>query len=137
MPIAQWQEPDSHRITLSARENFPLLDFRWFDTAHHRFWILRFGSAQLVRLFGHLITRSALAKTFDGMVNPICFAVLRLITNSNFVGLLDWQLGGLGAFEESQCEKLPAELHLVDLPNSNATIFSLVLDTSSYRKLLC
>src|SRR5689334_16325265 len=34
----------------------------------------------------HLITRSALASTFGGIVRPICLAVLRLITNSNFVG---------------------------------------------------
>jgi hypothetical protein len=36
-------------------------------------------------LFGHRITLSALASTFGGIVRPICFAVLRLITNSNFV----------------------------------------------------
>ena len=34
----------------------------------------------------HLITLSARAKTCGGMVNPICFAVLRLITSSTFVG---------------------------------------------------
>ena len=37
-------------------------------------------------LFGQRITRSALANRFGGIVNPICLAVLRLITNSNFVG---------------------------------------------------
>jgi hypothetical protein len=35
---------------------------------------------------GHLITLSALASTFGGIVRPICLAVLRLITSSNFVG---------------------------------------------------
>src|SRR5690348_7980507 len=34
----------------------------------------------------YLITLSALASTLGGIVRPICFAVLRLITNSNFVG---------------------------------------------------
>ena len=34
----------------------------------------------------HLITLSALTSTFGGIVRPICFAVFRLITNSNFVG---------------------------------------------------
>src|SRR5688500_3350587 len=38
------------------------------------------------RLFGHRITRSALARTLGGIVNPICLAVLRLIASSNFVG---------------------------------------------------
>ena len=34
----------------------------------------------------YLITRSALAKTFGGIISPICLAVLRLITNSHFAG---------------------------------------------------
>ena len=34
----------------------------------------------------HRITLSALANTFGGIVRPICLAVFRLITNSNFVG---------------------------------------------------
>ena len=34
----------------------------------------------------HLITRSALASTFGGMITPICLAALRLITKSNLVG---------------------------------------------------
>ena len=33
-----------------------------------------------------LITLSARASTLGGMVRPICLAVFRLITNSNFVG---------------------------------------------------
>ena len=35
---------------------------------------------------GYLITLSALASTFGGIVRPICLAVFRLITSSNFVG---------------------------------------------------
>jgi hypothetical protein len=38
------------------------------------------------RFLSHRITLSALAKTLGGMVNPICLAVFKLITNSNFVG---------------------------------------------------
>ena len=34
----------------------------------------------------YLITRSARASTFGGIVRPIRFAVFKLITNSNFVG---------------------------------------------------
>ena len=34
----------------------------------------------------YLITLSARASTSGGIVRPICFAVLRLITNSNLVG---------------------------------------------------
>src|SRR6476619_5526963 len=41
----------------------------------------------------HLITRSALASTFGGIVRPICLAVLRLMT------LFDWKIGRLCTFE--------------------------------------
>jgi hypothetical protein len=34
----------------------------------------------------HLITVSVFARTLFGIVTPICFAVSRLITSSNFVG---------------------------------------------------
>jgi hypothetical protein len=53
-----------YRITLSAR--VLILDFR---------------------LLGHRMTLSALAKTFGGIIRPICLAALRLITSSNFLGL--------------------------------------------------
>src|SRR4026207_347366 len=35
---------------------------------------------------GYLITLSALASTFGGIVRPICFAVFTLMTSANFVG---------------------------------------------------
>src|SRR6185503_19725412 len=41
------------------------------------------------------ITRSARAKTFGGMMTPICFAVLRLITSSIFVGCATGRSAGL------------------------------------------
>src|SRR6476661_8593953 len=37
-------------------------------------------------LSAHLITRSAHMRISGGIVTPICLAVLRLITNSSFVG---------------------------------------------------
>src|SRR5262245_616795 len=50
------------------------------------------------RLFGHLITRSALAKTLGGIIDPICLAVFRLITNSNFMGRSTGRSAGLAPF---------------------------------------
>ena len=45
----------------------------------------------------YLITRSARPSTFCGIVRPICFAVFRLITNSNFVGCSTGRSAGLGS----------------------------------------
>ena len=47
----------------------------------------------------HLITLSALTSTFGGIVRPICFAALRLITNSNFVGCSTGRSAGLAPFK--------------------------------------
>src|SRR5215470_942832 len=46
----------------------------------------------------HLITLSALASTFGGIVSPICFAVFKLITSSNFVGRSTGRSAGLAPF---------------------------------------
>ena len=46
----------------------------------------------------HLITLSALTSTFGGIVRPICLAVLRLITSSNFVGCSTGRSAGLAPF---------------------------------------
>src|SRR5262245_52746242 len=72
-----------HLITLSAHVSTfgGIIRFWIFD---FRFWIV-----------GHRITLSALAKTFGGMANPICFAVFRLITSSNFVGCSTGMSAGL------------------------------------------
>ena len=43
----------------------------------------------------HLMTRSARASTFGGIVTPICLAVLRLTRNSNFVGCSTGMSAGL------------------------------------------
>ena len=43
----------------------------------------------------YLITLSARYNSDCGIVTPICFAVLRLITNSNFVGCSTGRSAGL------------------------------------------
>ena len=108
------------RFFRSLRSSLPLAPaFRYWITLSARasafggtpqFWIFdpSVSSGQVLdtstllstgfRLLGHRITRSALANTFGGIVKPICFAALRL-TNSNFVGLLNRQVGRLGAFQ--------------------------------------
>jgi hypothetical protein len=48
--------------------------------------------------FAHLITRSALANTFGGIVRTICFAAFRLMMNSNFVGCSTGSSAGLTPF---------------------------------------
>jgi hypothetical protein len=45
-----------------------------------------------------LITLSARNSTDCGIVTPICFAVLRLITSSNFVGCSTGRSAGLRPF---------------------------------------
>ena len=61
--------------------------------------ILRRRSVQVFDSNTHLITRSALASTFGGIVTPICLAAFRLITNSNFFGCSTGRSPGLGAFQ--------------------------------------
>jgi hypothetical protein len=46
----------------------------------------------------HLITLSALASTLGGIVRPICFAVLRLMMNSNLIGCSTGSSAGLAPF---------------------------------------
>src|SRR5262245_45796512 len=45
--------------------------------------------------FNHRITLSARAKTFGGIVNPICLAAWRLMTESNLVGCSTGRSAGL------------------------------------------
>src|SRR5262249_45167294 len=52
-------------------------------------------SAQWFRLAPHLITRSVRANTLCGIGRPISFAVFKLITSSNFVGLSTGRSPGL------------------------------------------
>src|SRR6266850_4940111 len=55
-------------------------------------------SSILASPHAHLITLSARASTLGGIVKPICFAALRLITNSNFVGCSTGRSAGLAPF---------------------------------------
>ena len=48
----------------------------------------------------HLMTLSARASTFGGIVRPICFAVLRLITELELRRLLHRQIGRLRALQD-------------------------------------
>src|SRR5262245_65667101 len=57
--------------------------------------LLTHPSVQNPKLF-HLMTLSALASTLGGIVTPICFAVLRLMMNSNVVGCYIGSLSGCG-----------------------------------------
>ena len=47
----------------------------------------------------YLITLSARTSTFGGIVRPICFAVFRLMTSSNFVGCSTGRSAGLAPFK--------------------------------------
>ena len=50
-----------------------------FQASDSEFGILTFVVALFLRLLPYRMTLSALAKTFGGIVNPICFAALRLM----------------------------------------------------------
>src|SRR5262249_38417217 len=56
-------------------------------------------STLLTRPSFHLMTLSALASTFGGIVRPICFAAFKLITNSNFVGCSTGRSAGFAPFK--------------------------------------
>ena len=56
-------------------------------------------SSALVTQHCYLITRSALASTLGEIVRPIRLAVLRLMTNSNFVGCSMGSSAGLAPFK--------------------------------------
>ena len=57
------------------------------------------NSDHWLAFYDHRITLSARASTFGGIVNPICFAVLRLITSSNLVGCSTGRSAGLAPFK--------------------------------------
>ena len=65
----------------------------------HVFSALSHHSTLYTRPSSHLITLSARASTFGGIVRPICFAALRLIINSNFVGCSTGKSAGLAPFK--------------------------------------
>jgi len=49
-------------------------------------------------LLPYLMTLSARASTFGGIVRPICLAAFRLIMNSNFVGCSTGRSAGFAPF---------------------------------------
>src|SRR5262249_50640164 len=64
----------------------------------NEFGLLTLACCLAPRVCFHLITLSARARTVGGIVRPICFAVLRLIINSNFVGCSTGKSAGLAPF---------------------------------------
>ena len=66
---------------------------------YHKFF-QRYGFAvfELCHCDSYLMILSARAKTFCGMISPICFAVLRFITSSSFVGCSTGRSAGLAPF---------------------------------------
>src|SRR5688572_30816571 len=92
--VAQSAQPPSNAVITDVRSKprFENGDARHFSpylrlgrresrTEYDRKGDSKFGEAS-----HYLITRSARASTFGGIVRPICLAVLRLMTNSNFFG---------------------------------------------------
>ena len=47
------------------------------------------------KIQNYLMTRSARTSTFGGIVRPICFAALRLMMSSNFIGCSTGRSAGL------------------------------------------
>src|SRR5437667_8239642 len=74
-----------------------------------------FGKSQvkILNSKNHLITRSAIASTLGGIVNPIALAAFRLITSSNFVGCSTGRSAGLApvGHEPSGLHELPLGMH--------------------------
>jgi hypothetical protein len=63
--------------------------FSWLSSTH----------SSLLTVYCHLITLSALASTFGGIVNPICLAAFRLMMNSNLVGCSTGRSAGFAPFK--------------------------------------
>ena len=82
------------RATILARLHQQTLRANFVGSSR---WRIQFNPEH--RRHGYLITLSARASTFGGIVRPICFAAFRLMMNSNFVRLLHREIGGLGAFQ--------------------------------------
>jgi len=61
------------------------------------------------------MTSSARRSSDRGIVRPRALAVLRLMTSSNFVGLFDWEVSGLGSLQDlvDEDRRAPPQLPLV------------------------
>ena len=67
------------------------------------------------KIQNYLMTWSALAKTFGGIVRPICLAAFRLMMNSNFVMELHCA-SDVEARDSSPSQMLPGSCRAVPLP---------------------
>jgi hypothetical protein len=80
------------RAMIPTNFRFWILDFRLseqeFGSRSEAFSLMCFSSIQNPKsqIPNYLITRSARANTFGGIVKPICLAALRLIKNSYLLG---------------------------------------------------
>ena len=86
--IVKWRSPDADRSQfhrLGVGQLKPRLDYGEYNSI-------------LASPRGHLITLSALASTFGGIVTPICLAVFKLMMSSNFVGCSTGRSAGLAPF---------------------------------------
>ena len=95
MTQSEWEIVDSFR-----RRNH--LTVKTTNLASNRLYLALFSWEKSVQswhgrlvFFYHLITLSALYSIDCGIVRPICFAVLRLITSSNLVGCSTGRSAGL------------------------------------------
>ena len=61
-------------------------------------FLLLFALCAMPFAFFYLINLFARASSSGGIVRPICFAVLRLMMNSNFVGCSTGRSAGLALF---------------------------------------
>src|SRR5207237_2453325 len=82
---AKRREPDFLEYFHFARSK-DLDSFRIAKIEHKVFFSSVYPSMQNQKSKIHLMILSARYRTDCGIVRPICFAVFRLITNSNFVG---------------------------------------------------
>ena len=91
----RWKQLPRTKRLPATRSNFLI----------HGFSLFTIADSDLRPLYFHRMTRSALTNTFGGIVRPICFAVFKLITNSNFIGCSTGRSAGL-ALSESCPRKL-------------------------------
>jgi hypothetical protein len=87
-----WIEP--------GQETYEMIPSKFFRTIQNpKSKIQNQVIASLLTLTPYRNTLSALAKTFGGIVTPICFAVFRLITNSNLIGCSTGMSAGFVPFK--------------------------------------
>src|SRR5215831_4748251 len=100
MKESHYAEPLSEGPSSAAAPRLTSRPQRGSCLAHRQQVFVSLLSRQvLIRLHhSYRITLSALASTFGGIMRPICLAVFRLITNSNFVGCSTGRSEGFAPF---------------------------------------